>query len=440
MVSNPVNKSSRFFYGWIILAIALLSMTLAYGMQSSFPVFFVPMLNEFGSSRASTAGILSTFVVVYGIAAPFVGRLIDKVGPRRVLPIGIIIMSIGLAASGLTQAVWQLYITFGLLVGTGVCFLGFASQIPIVTNWFVRRRGLAYGIVLAGFGTCASLAYLSQVLIAALGWRGAYFTLAGIVITVLLPLVVIFMRTRPQDIGLSPDGDSLIDEAEKGQPSEPRDLLVLDKTWADTTWTLDRALRSPRFWALLFANLCIWGAGMNTIFTHQVAFMQDVGYSPFFAASLVAVFGICNAVGSLLGMISDRIGRETTYTLGTLIAMIAAIILLLTKDASSPWAMYFYAISLGVGMGICAAPITGAAADLFQGENFGVINGAITMGYGLGGAVFPWLAGYIYDLSGSYQLAFMIALSGILAACLLVWLSAPRQVRAVPGKMKNVVG
>ena len=181
------------------------------------------------------------------------------------------------------------------------------------------------------------------------GWRNTFMLEAAMVICLLLPAIIFLIRTNPQKMGLLPDRYRHTVADLKASQDYTED--VVDKDWAAIDWTLPKALKSGRFWALLFTSFAAWGISEHILITHHVAFAEDMGYSKFYASSVLALFGVMMAVGSLSAFISDRIGREATFTIGTVIGVAGIITIMLIRDASQPWMLYLYAILCGLGFG-----------------------------------------------------------------------------------------
>lgn len=423
-----MDKKPRFFYGWVILAISFGAMTLAMGARNSFSIFFVVILEEFGWSRAGTAGIFSLNVVVYGIAAPFSGALVDKFGPRKILIAGTIILSLAIIFCSMIRTVFHLYILFGAMAAIGTSLIGYPVHSSVLPNWFVKRRGLVFGIFTSGWGASFLLMPLVQSFIVQFGWRISFVLFGALIGAILLPLFAIFSRHRPEDIGILPDGDYSAEE-EKPLTPQVQTGKAVDSAWINTNWTLRKALRTYQFWLIFFSFFCIFGIVENMIVVHQIALMKDVGLSESFAASIVALWGLMVVIGNLSGFFSDKLGREKTFTLGTLISVAGICMLLLTEKIVYRWMPYIYAVSFGLGVGI-NSPILGAAlADIFHGKNFGSINGFVVLGFGLGGIIGPWLGGFIFDTTGSYSTALLLAIVITCIALVLLWLAAPRKIR-----------
>jgi len=432
MVSSvSKNRRPRIFYGWFILAGALLIAAIGYSMRHSFSVFYAEILNEFGWSRAETAAAFSVSLLVYGISAPIVGTLVDRFGPRRVLLSGASLLAAGLLAMSQMNNIWLFYFLFGIVMAVGTSSLGFPAHYAYLPNWFIKRRGFAFGIVTAAVGAAYMLVSFYQYLILSFGCRAAYMALDVIVLAVAVPQPIFLIRKTPQELGLSPDGTA--DNLAK----EGSDLPIADREWVAIEWTLTKALRTYQLWFMFLMFVC-FSLGLNLVLGHQPIHCQDRGFSAMFAASIFSLVGITNVIGNLCGFISDRIGREAAATLGTVGAIIGVYALMIVTT-SQPWLLYLYVIFFGIFIGILGPTQFSSAADLFAGEHFGAINGFCLLGFGVGGAIGPWLGGYIFDVMNSYTLAFIIVMVTLGLSCIFLWLAAPRRVRLVAGKVPKAV-
>ena len=415
-------KRPFLFYGWVIVVISITSMILIYGIRHSFSIFFPPILDEFGWSRGSTALMLSLNLLVYGFTAPLVGGLADRWKPRRVIFIGLTILTLATAGCAFAGELWHFYLLFGILTPMGTACCGWPLLSPILVNWFSKRRGLAMGLGQAGGGLSFTYGLFTEFVISQLGWSYAYLVLAGILVVVLLPLYFFFFYSRPENKGLKAYGTD-----------EPTTVSGLTADIAAASgsalhgWTLGRAIGTYQLWFLLAAHSLYWGVGCYMVLAHQVKFAQDVGYSSIFAASVFALFGAFVAIGQLSSAISDWIGREKTFTLGIILSIGALVALISVKDASQSWLLYLYAICFGYGAGLLSPTTFAGAADIFYGRHFGAISGLILAGMGIGGVIGPWLGGYIYDVSGSYTGAFTLSMVCFGLSCIAYWIAAPRK-------------
>jgi len=232
-----------FFYGWVVIAVAFVTMGVGVNARTAFSLLFPPILDEFGWERGVTAGAFSFGFLVSAILSPTLGKLMDRYGPRLQMEVGVVAVAAGLFLAPLVTRPWHLYATLGVLVGGGSVCLAYTGQALYLPNWFVRRRGLALSLAYSGVGA-GSIVILPwlQSLIGRVGWRGACWVLGLLVLGVLAPLNLL-LRHRPQDMGLEPDGDRA-----PGGPASSRPSNVVDPAWAAVDWTLGRAVRTARFW------------------------------------------------------------------------------------------------------------------------------------------------------------------------------------------------
>jgi len=414
-------RPPRFFYGWAIVGITVVSMILIYGIRHSFSVFFPPILAEFGWGRGSTAIMLSLNILIYGLFAPVAGSLGDRWKPRRIMPIGVAILGLATAGCALAHELWHFYVCFGILMPIGSAFSGWPLLAPALANWFAERRGLVIGLGQMGGGLSVAYGMFAELAISQLGWRYAFIVLAGILVVLLLPLYLLFFHYRPENRGLRPYG-----AAEKSVAEGTRPETAVVKDYPSRDWTLGEAMGTYQLWFMVLSYSLFWGVGGYMVLAHQVKFTVDAGYSSMFSASAFGLFGIFLAVGQACAFMSDRIGREKTITLAAILSIGALVMLFSVKDTSQPVLVYLYATCFGYGSGLYSPAIIAGAADIFHGRHFGGIVALLLTGMGVGGAFGPWLGGYIYDISGSYSSAFLLCMACFGFACIAVWIAAPR--------------
>ena len=423
-----------FFYGWVLVAVAFVTMAVGVNARTAFSLLFPPILDEFGWERGMTAGAFSFGFLVSAVVTPTIGRLNDLRGPRLVIEMGVVLMGAGLLLAAFVQEPWQLYLTLGALVGGGVNCLAYTGQSLYLTNWFVRRRGLALSIAFSGVGIGAVviLPWL-QALIASAGWRVACWALGILVLAVLAPLNLLLKR-RPEDLGLEPDGMAA------DRVAADRNANIVDHAWAAIDWTLGRALRTARFWWMAlayFGGLFSWYA----VQVHQTKYLIEIGFGAKEAAwalGLVSLVAVPGQIG--LGHLSDRIGREWVWTIGNLGFVLCCLVLILLRE--HPTALLLYAMVVAQGtLGYGLTSVMGAIpAEIFEGRHYGSIFGTVMLSAILGGAAGPWVAGALHDMTGSYLLAFWIACVWSAVSAAAIWLAAPRKVRAVAGRVRPVPG
>jgi MFS family permease len=420
-----------FFYGWVIVAVAFVTMGVGVNARTAFSLLFPPILDEFGWERGITAGAFSFGFLVSAVLSPSLGRLMDRRGPRVVMELGVGLMAVGLMLATLVRQPWHLYATLGVLVGGGSVCLGYTGQALFLPNWFVRRRGLAISIAYSGVGV-GSIILLPwiQSLISRAGWRAACWALAVLILVALVPLNLL-LRRRPEDLGLEPDGDRTLREAAAGR----RDSNVVDPVWAAVDWTLRRAMGTARFWWIAVGYLCglfAWYA----VQVHQTKYLVEIGFSATDAAWALGFVSLAGIPGQIaLGHLSDRIGREWVWTVGSLGFAICYIALLLLGHHPTPALLYVMVIAQGM-LGYGLTSVVGAIpAEIFQGRHYGSIFGSLMLASIVGGAIGPWVTGALYDATGSYTLAFWIAIGCSALSAVAIWLAAPRHVRVVAGRV-----
>jgi len=420
-------KSHRFFYGWTIVAVSFITLGIAFGIWYSFSVFFVAIQKEFGSTRAATAGVFSVFMVVQSGAAILIGFLLDRFGPRKVLPIGSALIVIGLMASSRINSIWQLYLFYGVVTAVGICSIGYPSHSIFLPNWFVKKRGLAIGIAMAGIGIGMQvLVPFAQHIISLYGWRVAYWVLAAIVLIMVIPLTAVFQRRNPREVGAFPDGEKGARNSTETSRKDPS--LTTSAELHSTQWTLRNTLRTRRFW-FLFLTFFFTSLAIQGTLIHQVAHVVDKGFSAEKGALIFGLVGILGSVGKILfGYLSDRIGRTKAFTIGMGCTFFGVINLMILQPAHLH-PLYAYAIFFGLGYGSIAPIFPAHAADLFHGAHFGKIYGSLSMAGGIGGATGTWLSGKIFDLTSSYRIAFLIVLSSIILMVILFRLTSPSRRR-----------
>ncbi|MBW1646463.1 MAG: MFS transporter, partial [Deltaproteobacteria bacterium] len=324
-----------FYYGWLIVAVSFVTLGLSFGVWYSFSVFFVAIIRDFGWERAATASIFSFFVITHYLSATGAGILVDRYGPRWVIPAGAAILAAALLLSSRAASLPQFYLTYGVGAAVGISLMGFVPHATLLPRWFARRRGLAVGLAMAGIGV--GMLFIPpgmQRLIAAHGWRQAYVVLALLMLPA-IPLNLFCQRRDPAAVGERPDGeqDPAAAAAAKNTPSSQ--LVVVDREWAATEWTAARALGTRRFWLLAAGFFCGPFAIQGTLL-HTVACLVDHGIRPQSAAAIFGLLGICGAVGKvLLGFLADRWLRETASSIG--MAAASTSLPSASASATAPW-------------------------------------------------------------------------------------------------------
>ncbi|HET6182334.1 MAG TPA: MFS transporter [Acetobacteraceae bacterium] len=427
----PAIVRPRIFYGWLLVAVAFVTMAVGVNARTAYSLLFPAILGEFHWDRGVTAGAFSFGFFVSAFVTPFVGRLVDRRGPRLVVEMGVVAMTAGLVLASLVQRPWQLYLTLGALAGGGVNCLAYTVQSLYLTSWFVRQRGLALSIAFSGVGLgSVTILPWQEWMINTAGWRAACVAL-GLLLLVLLGPLNLLLRRRPEDMGLQPDGMSA------GAASAMQASTIVDRDWTSVDWTLRRALGTGRFWWLAlgyFCSLYSWYA----VQVHQTKYLTEIGFAPAEAAWALGLVSLVAVPGQIaLGHLSDRIGREFVWMIGNLGFVLCFLLLLALRHAPTPfllWAMVLAQGTLGYGLTSVMGPIP---AEIFEGRHYGSIFGTLMFAAIIGGAAGPFVTGALFDASGSYVGAFWLGAGLSVLSSVAIWIAAPRKIRAVAGTRRR---
>jgi MFS family permease len=372
---------------WIVLIGVFASMFIVFGIRLSYSVFFAAFTGDEGWSREASAGIFSVTMVVFGLLSVPSGLLVDRLGPRKVFATGAAFMAVGLWLSSLARTVEEITITYGIITGIGITILGLGPQGGIVSLWFPRNRGMAIGVAFAGTGFGAmAFTPLTAYLLRLYGWRGAHVVLALVCALILLPVILIGQRSVT---ALRPPAHERVNVRGQGG-----------------------ILRSPVFWALMLVSFGALGP-LRSLTVHQVAYLEDIGYTREHASAFVGLAGLLTAVAYIgWGPISDRLGRGPTFLLGSLGLAGAVGILwwLGYTQARSDLFLFAYSILYAAAEGTRSSQPTAMATDAFGHSRVGFITGAVGAMFGIGAAFAPWIVGRLFDVTGNYDTGFEIVL------------------------------
>ena len=395
--------------GGLLLGGAFVTFAISAALMHSYAVFLVAFLEEFHWSRAETSLAYSVSAFVSGASAPFVGALVDRLGPRRLVPLGGGVLALGLLGSAYVHALWQLIVLYGVLMTVGANCLGLVVFVPMLSRRFVSNRGMVISIVQSanGFARAVS-APVAQLLISTIGWRHAYLAQAALMGALVWPLAALFQRDEKPAPVVSPGRSSAPAGETVDRPARP-------------DWTLAEAMATPHFWLLFTVYLCT-GLGSFFVSLHQLAFAVDAGFDKLYAASVLGLGALLSVAGVIVtGTLSDYIGRELSAVLAYAVSIIGVICALFITGPDHAWLLWIHACFFGLTWGARGPSVTAKTADLFPGPNLGAILGVITVGTGIGSAVGAWGAGWIFDISGSYRLAFVASIVSYLIGCAAFW-------------------
>ncbi len=401
------NRKPKFFYGYVVVLATFCIMVMAGGTWVIFGVFFEPMLTEFGWTRAMLSGATSLRIFITTLLGIAGGRLTDKFGPRLVVTVCGLFLGLGFFLMSRISTIWQLYLVFGVITGAGMSGL-FVPMISTVSRWFVKRRGMMTGIVLSG----ASLGMiimppLATWLITTYGWRTAY-TIVGLIAMIVIILATQFIKRNPAQIGQLPDGENRVKPESLGLPAR--------------SLSLREAIHTRQFWTLCAVFGCLWFSTM-AIWVHIVIHAIDLGIPAISAANILAIMGGAGIAGRvLIGSLTDRIGYKPALLIGFTLTVVSLLWLLVAKEL---WALNLFAVIFGfgtAGLVVLEAPLT---ARLFGLGSLSVIMGSVEFVSTTLSISSPIVAGYIFDIMDSYQLAFLICAGASVIGLMLSLLLRP---------------
>jgi len=397
--SNSGNQ--RFYYGYIIAAVSLICGFLNAGMIFSFGVFFKPLLNEFGWTRAMTSGAFTVFWIVTAVASVVMGGLNDKIGPRKVVTFCSLLMGLGYLLMSQVNNIWQLYLFYGLIAGIGAGGIAVAFKSTVV-KWFPKRMNLISGIMATGgaLGTLG-LPLIASRLIDAYDWRMSYLIMGSFITVMVVPLAQ-FLKREPVQMGQV----SYTEDRQNIYPS-------------GEGFNLEEAVHTRQFWLAFILN-GLQGLLLATIMVHIVPHANDLGISALNAANILGIMGGIGMIsGIATGTSGDKLGIKRTFFI---LYIMMASSYFWVSNIHELWMFYLFGVVFGLARngGVLGSPLI---ARLFGLKAHGLIFGVMNLAYSIGAATGPLLAGYIFDITDSYTLAFlicgMLGVVAVIAASLL---------------------
>jgi len=380
---------ARFFYGYIIVIVSFLIMMLILGLHICFGIFLKPIIAELGWTRGATSGAFSLSLVLGGLIGIFMGRLNDRVGPRVVMTINGLLASLGYLLMSQVQSLWQLYLFYGVMIGVGSNV--FVPLLSTIARWFVQRRSMMSGIVNAGSGVGMLIIPLGvNWLISAYDWRVSFLVL-GIIILVVVVLSAQFLKRDPGKVG----------QVAYGENNTAEEI----SSFGIKAFSLKEAMLTRQFWLFLAVLLC-YGFCFFSMQVHIAPYATDIGISATGAATILATIGGATVIGHIgLGSVGDKIGYKSAFLIGIILVALAVFVLLLAREL---WTFYLFAVFLGLAFGDCGTQESPLVVWLFGLTSHGVILGFCAFSFTLGAAIGPVMSGYIFDVTGNYQVAFFV--------------------------------
>lgn len=387
----------KFHYAWIIAIVTFFILLVTAGIRAVPGVLMVPLESEFGWNRTAISGAVAINIALFGLIGPFAASVMDRFGMRRVILAAVALLAISVALTTMMRSQWQLTLLWGICVGTGTGVTSMVLAAIVATRWFDARRGLVIGVLSAANAT-GQLIFLPLLarLIDAHGWRTAALAVTAAAVVV-FAVVLLFMRDRPEDLGLTRYGESVRGLSAASAPPMP------------PVAALRFALRTRAFW-ILAGTFFICGASTNGLIgTHLIAACHDYGIPQVRSAELLAVMGIFDILGTTAsGWLTDRYSsRHLLFAYYTLRGVSLLYLPLMLADGAH--GLGWFAIFYGLDWVATVPPTVRLTGDTFGRENTGVVYGWIGASHQLGASLAAFGAGAIRTSLGNYQLAFWIA-------------------------------
>jgi len=406
-----LKSKDKIYYGWIVVAASLVIVSTLIGLRFSFGVFFKALAVEFDLTRTATSSIYSVTMLLYVGFTIITGWALDRYGPRLVVGLMGLFTGLGLLITSQAISLWQIYLSYSLLMamGTGAAM---PVMVAVVSRWFDKRRGFALAIATSGSGLgTLVVAPFAAYLISSLGWRMSYVVL-GLVVCVVVISSAMLLRRGPGAIGARSDGlESIAGRTE---------LIDREESSYPTGLSLPQVLRTRSFW-LLWTVMLLFAVFINLIITHVVPYATDVGITMIEASTILSVAaGFHIVFRLLLGRVSDNIGRMLP---GMVSALIGAGALIWLIGSHNLWMFYLFAIIFGLSWGGVAVTVITLPSDIFGRRSIGVIMGTLEVGFSIGSAIGATLGGFIFDVTSSYTMAFIIGAAVMLIMTLLLALT-----------------
>ena len=407
MDNNSPDKSHKrpplslpFYYGWFVISLCFLTTLTSAGVRSSPSVLIHPLEAEFGWSRTLIASAVSMNLLLFGIAAPLSGFLIDRFGPRKVMMGSLSLLIVGVSGTMMMTQFWQFFLVWGVIVGLGAGGVGSVLTATVGNRWFVAKRGLALGI-LGSASSTGQIIFLPlfMAMITYAGWRLGSMALI-IVALILLPLIFLFMRDDPSEVGLEPYGSGDPKATATGGAASLRGMSA-----KNATITAKEVVTHPTFWLLAASFFVCGGTANGLIGTHLIPHEIEIGIPQIAAASLLGIMGGLNMVGTIFsGWMIDKVQPQRWLALVYALRGVSLLFLPFVHDFTG---LVFFAIVYGLDWFATVPPSMAITADTFGRQNVGKVDGWIFMSHQIGAAIMASAAGAIRTGMGDYQFAFL---------------------------------
>ncbi|MHA6487853.1 MFS transporter [Bacillus cabrialesii] len=404
----------RLHYAWIIVSVTFLILLAVQGVRLSFGAFVEPWERQFSMDRGTISLISTISFIVYGISQPVIGRLVDKWGARAVLSWSALLTGVSIFLTYFVTSPWQLFLLYGLGVSLGVGGASNVAASVLVVNWFSKKRGLAFGIMEAGFGAGQMLLVPgSLMLIHWFSWKLTVVVLGLLLMVIVFPAAMLMLRNNPSEKNAEPIGG----------------LAAAEKETAPKTTALSVTgmFRMRQFWFLMLPFLICGFTTVGLMDTHLIPFSHDHGFSTTVTSAAVSLLAGFNIAGTLLsGIVADRWSSRKILCFLYAVRALSIVILIYSHE---PYLLLGFAILFGLVDFATVAPTQMLATQYFQNYSIGLMIGWLSLAHQIGSALGAYIPGVIYTVTGEYTLAFYLSIGMlVLASVMNVLLREPAAV------------
>ena len=413
VLHNQQGKRAAVSYAWVVLFVLFLGQAAPFGMRASFGAYISPWERDFSASRGLVTSISMLSFVVFAFAQPLVGKLNDHFGKSFVPSTGIYLVGISLLLTSQANHMWQIFVFFGVVFSLGVAGCCNVIAAAIISNWFIEKKGFALGLATSGMAVGQLIMVpVNLFIIERLDWRATMVVMGIIIMIIIGPLFIIFLRSKPEEKGLKPYGYTESGDVSQNSDSNKEAINI------NSYLPLLGVLKLRAFWLLTIPYFICGFTDVGLIQTHLIPMAEGKGFPVSGVAIAFSLIAIANIAGAIItGHLSDHFNRKRQLAIIYLIRIVTFVFLAAIRH---PWLLLPFGVVYGAVEMASIAPTNSLTVQLFDKYSIGAVLGLVSVSHQVGGAIGSWAPGFLFDLTGSYSavLAFSIAL--LLGASFLV--------------------
>jgi sugar phosphate permease len=402
-------RALPFHYAWVVLGMVFLAQFASFGIRASFGAYVTPWETDFAVSRTAVTSISTLNFVLFAFAQPLMGKLNDQFGGRKIPTISVILVAASVILSSFSAHIWQLYLFFGIMFAFGVAGCSNVTGTAIISRWFKEKRGLAIGISSSGNAVGQLVIVpVTMYLIEQYSWRAAMTVIGIAILVIAFPLISIFIRNNPKELGMNAYG------AEEQDQSD--DCYVVERSLEKKPAIIE-VIKKKEFWYLFIPYSLCGFTDVGLINTHFIPFAQGKGFDTSIIALTFSIIAAFNILGTIVtGLLSDRLNRGLQLAL---IYMVRCLMFIFLLTIQNPKLLIIFAIFYGSTEMATIAPTNSLTVSIFSEYSIGAVIGLVAISHQIGGALGSWIPGLVYDLTGSYYPIFIFSIGLLVVAAVI---------------------